>query len=248
MKLFDEQLFCILYPTLYEISEEFDELMPAEVYMEALDYCQTLRKVKRPDLMKDDLMEMLAEKYNNFIFNGKTKQRKEQDVDRTVFLVQITSLYILAALNKQTGIDDEYCRFLAEMTYEHELRERFTSQVRITEDEEELKGKRVEIVNLMIQEDTENPDAILDEIVNCTLQYKDEIIENLLTVLTDINDQNDHRYDNYIIKLRSALKKRVKNQNGPRSLVKYGKGSTHNDHSKYIGFSYADDEDEKLLE
>ena len=137
---------------------------------------------------------------------------------------------------------------MAEMTYEHELRERFTSQVRITEDEEELKGKRVEIVNLMIQEDTENPDAILDEIVNCTLQYKDEIIENLLTVLTDINDQNDHRYDNYIIKLRSALKKRVKNQNGPRSLVKYGKGSTHNDHSKYIGFSYADDEDEKLLE
>ena len=60
-ELLDEQLFCDLYDTLKEITVEYDEPSPAELWDEAAVRWKPLLAAKRPELAVGILQEELSD-------------------------------------------------------------------------------------------------------------------------------------------------------------------------------------------
>lgn len=215
-EMMKEQLFCILYPTLRRISREFDELIPAEVWHEALAFASQLKRMPRPDMMREELEEMMHDEYICFETNGSIVKRSEQQAQRTTFLVMMTMLYMLATENKNLP-DDPYkphCLMLAEATQHHELRQRFLDEVRETETAEELQGRRVEMVKMELEaesnEDCLTRTQIVNDLVDCALQYDEEVIKNQILVVSDLNEQYNGEFAKQEQRLKGALKKLVK--------------------------------------
>ncbi len=215
-EMMKEQLFCILYPTLRRISREYDELSPAEVWHEALAFASRLKRMPRPDMMKEELVEMMHDEYICFESEGGIVERSEEQVQRTMFLVMVTMLYMLATENKNLPGDcyKPHCLMLADATHDHVLRERFLDEVRETETAEELQGRRVEMVKMELEaESDENGQTraqIVDDLVDCALQYDEDVIKNQILVVSDLNDHYHGEFARQEQRLKGGLKKLVK--------------------------------------
>lgn len=249
--LFNEQLFCILYPTLFHINKDYIELSPSEIYMEAMSLSKFLMECRRLDMIEDEVTDMMAEKYATFEMDSERVERDGEEASRTSFLVQMTALYQIVALGKLQKTDKykPCCQLLVKLTQHHHLLDWFMEEVRMTEDKEELQGRRVEIVNLMCNEKDESPDKVFDSFVACAKEYPDNVVESMLTVVTDFSEMNGHRYDTYAQSLRKELKKRVKNQQEPRTLHSertYFPGATHNDYGRYLNMEGQKNNDKML--
>lgn len=209
-----EQLFCILYPTLRRICKEFNELSPAEVWYEAIDYSRKIKQWPRPDMMREELEDILHDEYICFETpNGITK-RSEEQTRRTMFLVMEVMLFILATESRQDGRYKPHCMMLAEATQTHELRERFLNEVRETETTEELKGRRVEMVKMELETEADEygltRSQIVNDLVDCALQYDEDVIKNHILVISDLNDQYNGEFTKQEQRLKGALKNLVK--------------------------------------
>ena len=213
-RLMEEQLFCILYPTLRSISREYDELSPAEVWHEAVRYACELKKWPRPDMICDELKEMLHEEYSQFETDEGIVERNDGQVQCTMFLVMEVMLFILATESRQDSRYKPYCLMLAEATQNHALRERFLNEVRDTETAEELKGRRVEMVKMELEAESDNDgltrSQIVNDLVDCALQYDEDVIKNQILVVSDLNDQYNGEFTKQEQRLKGALKKLVK--------------------------------------
>lgn len=216
IRLMEEQLFCILYPTLRRISREYDELTPAEVWYEAIDFATQLMRMSRPDMMREDFEEMMHDKYLCFETDGGNVERSEQQAQRTTFLVMATMLYMLATENKDRPGNPykPHCLMLAEATQHHELRQRFLDEVRETETEEELRGRRVEMVKMELEvesnEDVMARSQVVNNWVECALQYGEDVIKNQILLISELNAQYNGEFKRQEQRLRDALKKLVK--------------------------------------
>ena len=214
-EMMKEQLFCILYPTLRRISRENDELAPAEVWHEALAFASRLKRMPRPDMMMEELEEMMHDEYICFETDGGIVERSEQQAQRTTFLVMVTMLYMLATENKNLPGEPykPHCLMLAEATQHHELRQRFIDEVRVTETAEELQGRRVEMVKMELEaessEDSLSRTQIVNDLVECALQYDEEVIKNQILVVSDLNEQYNDEFAKQEQRLKGALKKLV---------------------------------------
>ena len=215
-EMMKEQLFCILYPTLRRISREFDELTPSEVWHEALAFSSRLKRMPRPDMMREELEEMMHDEYICFETGGGIVERSEQQAQRTTFLVMVTMLYMLATENKNLP-DNPYkthCLMLADATQHHELLQRFLDEVRDTETTEELQGRRVEMVKMELESESGKDDLVRSQIINdlveCALQYDEDVIKNQILVLGDLNHQYANEFEEQEQRLKGALKKLVK--------------------------------------
>ncbi len=215
-KIMQEQLFCILYPTLHRICKEFDELTPAEVWYEAIDYTRKVKLWPRPDMMREELEDILHDEYICFETADGIVKRSEEQARRTMFLIMVTMLYILATESKNLP-DRPYkphCLMLAEATQNHELRERFLDEVRETETAEELKGRRVEMIKMMLEaesnDDVLTRSRIVNDLVKCALQYDEAVIKNQILVVSDLNDQYNGEFTKQMKSLKNALKTLVK--------------------------------------
>ena len=214
-ELMKEQLFCILYPTLRRISREFDELTPAEVWHEALAFASRLKRMPRPDMMMEELEEMMYDEYICFETDGGIVKRSEEQAQRTTFLVMVSMLYMLATENKDLQGDPykPHCLMLAEATQHHELCQRFLDDVCETETAEELQGRRVEMVKMELEaesgEDKLPRSQIVNELVECALQYDEEVIKNQILVVSDLNEQYNGEFAKQEQRLKGALKKLV---------------------------------------
>lgn len=215
-EMMKEQLFCILYPTLRRISREFDELTPAEVWYEALAFANRLKRMPRPDMMREELEELMHDEYICFETDGGIVERSEEQAQRTTFLVMVTMLYMLATENKNLP-DDRYkshCLMLAEATQNHELLQRFLDEVRETETAEELQGRRVEMIKMELEVESDEHGLtraqIINDLVDCALQYDEEVIKNQIFVLSDLNEQYNGEFTKQEQRLKGALKKLVK--------------------------------------
>ena len=215
-RLMEEQLFCILYPTLRSISREYDELSPAEVWHEAIRFASELKKWPRPDMMHDELEDMLYEEYSQFETDEGIVERNDEQTQRTIFLVMEVMLFILATESRNLP-DNPYkshCLLLAEATQNHALRERFLNEVRETETAEELKGRRMEMVKMELEaesdEDGLTRSQIVNDLVDCALQYDEDVIKNQILVVSDLNDQYNGEFAKQEQRLKAALKKLVK--------------------------------------
>lgn len=157
-ELLDEQLFCDLYDTLKEITVEYDEPSPAELWDEAAVRWKPLLAAKRPDLAVGILQEELTEKY------GET----------SAFLVLMILMYMLVAMFRPTKESPyhAYCAALAGATHDHPLLKRLWEGVRMTEDKEELAGHRIGVVTSLLTEMKASGEAIdLDTIEQCVLRF-----------------------------------------------------------------------------
>ena len=211
-----EQLFCILYPTLLRICKEFNELTPTEVWYEAIDYSRKVKQWPRPDMMREELEDILNDEYIRFETADGVVERSEEQAQRTMFLVMVTMLYILATESKNLP-DNPYkphCLMLAEATQNHALRERFLNEVRETETAEELKGRCVEMVKMELEAESDNDgltrSQIVNDLVDCALQYDEDVIKNQILVVSDLNDQYNGEFTKQEQRLKGALKKLVK--------------------------------------
>ena len=214
-EMMKEPLFCILYPTLRRISHEFDELTPAEVWYEALAFASRLKRVPRPDMMREELEEMMHDEYICFETGDGFVKRSEEQAQRTTFLVMVTMLYILATENKNLQDDcyKPHCLMLAEATQHNELRQRFLDEVRETETAEELQGRRVEMVKMELEDESSKDGMtrtqIINDLVNCALQYDEDVIKNQILVLGDLNHQYSNEFEEQELRLKGTLKKLV---------------------------------------
>ena len=145
-ELLDEQLFCDLYDTLKEITTEYDEPSPAELWEEADMRWKPLLAAKRPELAVEMLQEELTEKY------GET----------SVFLVLMILMYMLVAMFRPTKDSPyhAYCAALAGATQKHPLLKRLWEGVRMTEDKEEQMGHRIGVVTSLLTEMKASGEAI----------------------------------------------------------------------------------------
>ena len=157
-ELLDEQLFCDLYDTLKEITAEYDEPSPAELWDEAATRWKPLLASKRPQTFVEILKEELTEKYG----------------ERSSFLILMILMYMMVAMFRPTKESPyhAYCTGLAEATQGHPLLKRLWEGVRQTEDEEEKAGKKIGIVTSLLTEMKASGQAIdLDTIEHCILRF-----------------------------------------------------------------------------
>lgn len=209
-----EQLYCILYRTLHRLSKEYNELTPSEVWREACHFAAELKEMPRPDMMMDELKEMLLERYSEFKTIDYVIQRTAEEAERTTFIVMSTMLYILATENKNQPDNNysQHCSMLAMATYEHELRERFQAEVRLSEDDEEKKGRFVEMVNLELDDidngDGEGHTQLMDNLVDCACEYSKETIEKTIVVVGEMNARYNGKFACQEQRLREALKQK----------------------------------------
>ena len=157
-ELLDEQLFCDLYDTLKEITTEYDEPSPAELWDEAAQRWKPLLAAKRPELAVEILQEELTEKYD----------------ETSAFLVLMILMYMLVAMFRPTKASPyhAYCAALAGATEGHPLLKRLWEGVRMTEDKEEQAGHRIGVVTSLLTEMKASGEAIdLDTIEQCVLRF-----------------------------------------------------------------------------
>ena len=157
-ELLDEQLFCDLYDTLKEITAEYGEPSPAELWDEAAARWKPLLAAKRPKLAVEILQEELTEKY------GK----------RSSFLVLMILMFMLVAMFRPTKESPyhAYCVALAGATQGHPLLKRLWEGVRMTEDKEEQAGRKIGVVTSLLTEMKASGKAIdLDTIEQCVLRF-----------------------------------------------------------------------------
>lgn len=158
MQLLEEQLFCDMYATLKEITTEYGEPSPAELWDEAATRWKPLLASKRPQMYVDMLKEELTVEYG----------------ERSTFLILMTLMYMLVAMFRPTKESPyhAYCTALAEATQGHPLLKRLWEGVRQTEDEEEKAGKKIGIVTSLLTEMKASGQAIdLDTIEHCILRF-----------------------------------------------------------------------------
>ena len=158
VELLDEQLFCDLYDTLKEITTEYDEPRPAELWDEAAVRWKPLLAAKRPELAVEILKEELTERY------GET----------SAFLVLMILMYMLVAMFRPTKESPyhAYCAALAGATEGHPLLKRLWEGVRMTEDKEEQAGHRIGVVTSLLTDMKTSGEAIdLDTIEQCVLRF-----------------------------------------------------------------------------
>ncbi len=216
-ELMKEQLFCILYPALYRISKEYDELVPAEVWHEAMKDATRLKQVHRPDMVRKEWEEMLLEEYLRFDTDDGIVERSEEQARRSAFVVMMTMLYILATENKNLPGKpyEKHCLMLAEATARHELCEPFKKEVYSIEEEEELNGRRVEMVNTELEAVADNESQaraqVIDEWVGHALKYGDKrALESHIIVMGELNHQHAGEFIRQERRLRDALEKEIK--------------------------------------
>lgn len=157
-ELLDEQLFCDLYDTLKEITTEYDEPSPAELWDEAAVRWKPLLAAKRPELAVGILQEELTVEYG----------------ERSTFLILMTLMYMLVAMFRPTKESPyhAYCAALAGATHDHPLLKRLWEGVRMTEDKEEQAGHRIGVVTSLLTEMKASGEAIdLDTIEQCVLRF-----------------------------------------------------------------------------
>lgn len=157
-ELLGEQLFCDLYDTLKEITVEYDEPSPAELWDEAVKRWKPLLAAKSPELAVEILQEELTEEY------GET----------SAFLVLMILMYMLIAMFRPTEESPyhAYCAALAGATQGHPLLKRLWEGVRMTEDKEEQAGRRINIVTSLLADMKASGEAIdLDTIEQCVLRF-----------------------------------------------------------------------------
>ena len=158
MQLLEEQLFCDMYATLKEITTEYDEPSPAELWDEAATRWKPLLASKRPQTFVEMLKEELTEEYG----------------DCSAFLILMILMYMLVAMFRPTKESPyhAYCAALAGATQGHPLLKRLWEGVRQTEDEEERAGKKIGIVTSLLTEMKASGQAIdLDTIEHCILRF-----------------------------------------------------------------------------
>ena len=158
MQLLEEQLFCDMYATLKEITTEYGEPSPAELWDEAATRWKPLLASKRPQTFVEILKEELTEKYG----------------ERSSFLILMILMYMMVAMFRPTKESPyhAYCTGLAEATQGHPLLKRLWEGVRQTEDEEEKAGKKIGIVTSLLTEMKASGQAIdLDTIEHCILRF-----------------------------------------------------------------------------
>ena len=158
MQLLEEQLFCDMYATLKEITTEYNEPSPAELWDEAATRWKPLLASKRPQTFVEILKEELTEKYG----------------ERSSFLILMILMYMMVAMFRPTKESPyhAYCTELAEATQAHPLLKRLWEGVRQTEDEEEKAGKKIGIVTSLLTEMKASGQAIdLDTIEHCILRF-----------------------------------------------------------------------------
>ena len=156
MQLLEEQLFCDMYATLKEITTEYNEPSPAELWDEAATRWKPLLASKRPQTFVEILKEELTEKYG----------------ERSSFLTLMILMYMMVAMFRKESPYHAYCTALAEATQGHPLLKRLWEGVRQTEDEEEKAGKKIGIVTSLLTEMKASGQAIdLDTIEHCILRF-----------------------------------------------------------------------------
>ena len=158
MQLLEEQLFCDMYATLKEITTEYNEPSPAELWDEAATRWKPLLASKRPQTFVEILKEELTEKYG----------------ERSSFLILMILMYMMVAMFRPTKESPyhAYCTALAEATQGHPLLKRLWEGVRQMEDEEEKAGKKIGIVTSLLTEMKASGQAIdLDTIEHCILRF-----------------------------------------------------------------------------
>ena len=164
VELLDEQLFCDLYDTLKEITTEYDEPSPAELWDEAALRWKPLLAAKRPELAVEILQEELTERY------GETSS----------FLVLMILMYMLVAMFRPTKESPyhAYCAALAGATEGHPLLKRLWEGVRMTEDKEEQAGHRIGVVTSLLTDMKTSDEAIdLDTIEQCVLRFPTIVLQ-----------------------------------------------------------------------
>jgi len=158
MQLLEEQLFCDMYATLKEITTEYGEPSPAELWDEAATRWKPLLASKRPQTFVEILKEELTEKYG----------------ESSSFLILMILMYMMVAMFRPTKESPyhAYCAALVEATQGHPLLKRLWKGVRQTEDEEEKAGKKISIVTSLLTEMKASGQAIdLDTIEHCILRF-----------------------------------------------------------------------------
>lgn len=226
LELLNDQLFCDMHQTLTEIGDEYNNLSAPEVWGEAKSYLQDYCKNTHPSDTLALLTEEMEERYGTFEENGNRKLRTEDDVRLSIFLVMGTMLFMLCAESKDKDGSQyrEHCQELAKATLNHPLRERFTERIKEKEDLEEKAGRRVGVVNYLLEEVSHdfNNDAEIQ-------QAQEDILHKLLDVVLDMDEnsiaahersfgrlsrQLNHRFENHLERLAEKSKERVDQSGG----------------------------------
>ena len=215
MKLFNEQLFCNMFITLKNIGEEYADLSPVEVWQEARLNLSCFIDSARPDFSIHILKEELTERYRVFSDNEKEIDRKQEDADSTVFIVLMTMMYILVS-SSATNEENPYklhCRALADATKDHPLLVRLWQGIRDVEDEEEQLGRKVGVVNYLIDtnnKSTEEQQQIMAEVVNSALKCSTDTIEKQITVISMVNRNHNGLFNEHLKALEEGLEDKSK--------------------------------------
>lgn len=223
-QLLDEQLFIDLYPTLQEVTMEFDEPSPAELWDEAKSRWQTLLTSKRPEMAVDFLKEELTDIYG----------------ERGAFLVMMILMYMLVAMYRPKDENSPYrpyCQAIAEATNNNPLLKRFWEGVRMSEDEEEKKGNYIGVVcSLIADTKVKDQSFSLDTVEKCIMrlptfeaQHEALMLANNLLMGTEWSARSGMVFDKMLAKEKEREQRRKEEMTINTQTVEV-KGDAHVDY------------------
>ena len=210
---FSDQLFCVMFPALEQLSRERATLHPVEAWRDAMEMEALLRESPRTDFTLKMIPEELEEMYEGL-------DAAWDDVQLTLF----TMLFRMSAAGKamENHPHRELCMELARMTYKWPLREELRKKIGDFEDSEERAGRIVAVTDYLLRDveeekrsegcsEDERLDAqrqILDELVDISKRVKPEAIPDYEVALGRLNDIHHQTFSEQLNKLREVSDKR----------------------------------------
>ena len=226
LNLLNDQLFCDMHKTLTELGELYDDLSAPEVWDEAKTFLQDYCQNTHPSDTIVFLTEEMEDRYATFEEDGNCRKRTKEEVKRTIFLVFETMLFMLCAEANDKSVNPymEHCEVLVKVTFNHPLREIFIEDVKAKEDLEEKAGRRVGVVNYLLDDVSKDKlneteirqaqDEVMHKLVDVVLDMDDNIIAAHERSLGRLSRNNNHRFDSHLKRLAEKSKERVEQKGG----------------------------------
>lgn len=155
----EDRLYQMLAPALQELSEQYDDLTPVEVWDEALGVIETLKRAKvRKDVYVRQVRANLLNRYKAFAWGeGKREERESDGYTRSTDLVLMVVAIMLRATCKERG-DNPYLKtltILLETMQESTIKDYFLNRSEQMEEEEEKEYGEIPECNYLAEEGVE---------------------------------------------------------------------------------------------
>ena len=206
MALVADDVYCIVSDALKKLYPEKTPLNSVEIWMAAHALTCDLIQSAAPEEIFDDLLEELSEGLG----------MKDEGLGKnTLLLILMVSMCQISALRKQIENADALLKREMEVCRKHEMYYKVLEQFDGKEIRMRMVNRKVDLLTYEMKEIGDNKEAqrqMLEGFAQAASMFSPQNFEGNLLALNYYNLQNDHIYDDLILKMYGQLEQKFEKQ------------------------------------